>query len=94
MRLTATETKYLKKLKDKKYRKTEQLFLVEGVKLCEELIKSNFKISRTLATDEKYNNYPNFVLVNHEILDTIATTKTPQDIILKVLKKVHVVVLK
>ena len=81
MRLTATETKYLKKLKDKKYRKTEQLFLVEGVKLCEELIKSNFKISRTLATDEKYNNYPNFVLVNHEILDTIATTKTPQDII-------------
>lgn len=81
MRLTANETKYLKKLKDKKYRKSEQLFLVEGKKLCQELKKSDYEIVRTLATNSEFEDYPNFLLVDAEVLDSIATTKTPQEIV-------------
>lgn len=81
MRLTANETKYLKKLKDKKYRKSEQLFLVEGRKLCQELKKSNYEIVKTLATNSEFENYPNFLLVDVEVLNSIATTKTPQEIV-------------
>lgn len=81
MEITNAELKNLKKLKDKKYRRIQNLFLVEGVKLCEELLKSNFKIVHTLSSNEKYKSYPNFVLVSAEVLKSIATTETPQDII-------------
>ena len=81
MVITNAELKNLKKLKDKKYRRLQNLFLVEGIKLCEEVIKSNFKIVHTLSSNEKYKDYPNFVLVGDEALKSIATTETPQDII-------------
>lgn len=81
MTLTNAEIKNIKKLKDKKYRKTENLFLVEGVKLCEEVKNSKYIIEKTLSSNEKFKDYPNFVLVDYEILKTVATTETPQEIV-------------
>lgn len=81
MRLTANETKYLKKLKDKKYRKAEQLFLVEGTKLCEELKKSDYEIVKTISSTLEFKDYPNFVLADEEVVSSLATTKTPQKIV-------------
>ena len=81
MDITNLELKNIRKLKDKKYRKELGLFLVEGIKACEELIKSNYEIVYTLSCNNNYKNYPNFVFTEYEVLKKIATTETPQDII-------------
>ncbi len=81
MELTSGEIKKIKKLKDKKYRKSENLFLAEGKKSCEELLKSNYQIEYTLASTDEYQDYPNFCLIPYEILKQIATTTTPQDVV-------------
>lgn len=82
MKLTNNEIKQLKKLKDKKYRKSEGLFLVEGSKLCEEVLNSGFEIKYSITSNEfKYNDFPNLVKVDYNIIETISTTQTPQDIV-------------
>ena len=81
MELTNAEIKLIKKLKDKKYRKSENLFLVEGKKAVDELLKSNFEIKYTISSSPNNYNYPNFCQVDYAILKSIATTETPQDIV-------------
>lgn len=82
MRLTNNEIKIIKKLKDKKYRKSEGLFLVEGSKICEEVLNSNYEIKYTITSNEfKYNDYPNVAIVDYDVIKSISTTDTPQDII-------------
>lgn len=82
MKLTNAEIKFIKKLKDKKYRKLEGLFLVEGGKLCEEVLDSSYKINRTITSNEfKYNDFPNVCIVDYDVIKTISTMDTPQDII-------------
>jgi len=81
MGITNLELKNIRKLKDKKYRKELGLFLVEGIKACSELINSNYEIKYTLSSDENFKHYPNFVLIDYDVLKTIATTETPQNLI-------------
>ena len=81
MDITNLELKNIRKLKDKKYRKELGLFLVEGAKACEELVNSNYQIKYTLSCDEKYKHYPNFVLIDYDVLKSIATTDSPQNVI-------------
>ena len=82
MKLTNNEIKLIKKLKDKKYRKSEGLFLVEGIKLCEEVLHSNYTIKYTITSNEfKYNDFPNVCIVDYEVIKSISTTDTPQDIV-------------
>ncbi len=81
-KLTNIEIKYLKKLNNKKYRKSEGLFLVEGTKLCEEVLNSNYEIKFTITSNEfKYNDFPNVTVVDYDSLKSICTTVTPQDIV-------------
>ncbi len=82
MKLTNNEIKAIKKLKDKKYRKSEGLFLVEGSKLCEEVLNSSYEIKYTLTSNEfRYNDFPNVCIVDYDIIKSISTTDTPQDIV-------------
>lgn len=71
----------IKNLKDKSYRKQHNLFLVEGEKFCRDLRNSDTEILKTIASDDKFSDFPNFELVSKKSIDSIATTKTPQDII-------------
>ena len=48
--LSKNELKNLIKYKQDKYRKQDDLFVVEGVKLAEELLKSDFEILAVYAT--------------------------------------------
>lgn len=81
-KLTNVEIKYLKKLNNKKYRKSEGLFLVEGCKLCEEVLNSSYQIKFTITSNEfKYNDFPNVHVVDYDSLKSICTTVTPQDIV-------------
>lgn len=44
--------KYLKKLKDKKYREKENCYIVEGIKLIKEAIQENAKIKLVVVCDD------------------------------------------
>lgn len=82
MKLTNLDIKLIKKLKNKKYRRSEGLFLVEGNKLCEEALNSRYIIKYTLTSNEfKYNDFPNVCIVDSKILESISTVETAQDII-------------
>ena len=68
----------IKNLKDKKYRQTNSLFLVEGEKFCYDLLNSNVEIVYTITTDKNLLNFPNIQLVNERQLIQLSSTKTPQ----------------
>lgn len=77
----------IKNLRDKKYRKNNKLFMVEGDKFCYDLLNSNIEIVYTLTSNKNLNSFPNVCLVSPEQLSSIATTKTNQDIICVCKKK-------
>ena len=89
--LTKRELKYYSSLNKVKYRKIEQKFIVEGIKLVDEAIKSNFDCEVIIASDsfakthtQKLNKYKHSTIVQ-TISDiefsTIADTQTPQGIL-------------
>lgn len=46
------QIKYLKKLKDKKYRDQENAYIIEGIKLIKEAIQENIKIKLIIVCDD------------------------------------------
>lgn len=85
--------KYVKKLKDKKYRVKESAFIVEGFRFVDEALKSGFKIpylfvSQSAANNDSYLNLLNIIndetkayMVTDAILKEISDTETPQGIV-------------
>ena len=71
----------IKNLKDKKYKKDNKLFIVEGNKFCYELLDSNIEIVTTLTTEKNLTKFPNVEVVSDKMLSSLATTKTNQSII-------------
>lgn len=76
--------KRLNSLSQKKYRNKERLFLVEGDKVVQELIKSNTEIETVYLTDTLYYSIEktlpeNFVIISREELKKISQQKTPQN---------------
>ncbi len=71
----------IKNLKDKKYRKTNSLFMVEGEKFCADILHSGVEIVYTITTNKNLVGYPNICLVSDKQLSSLATTKTNQNII-------------
>lgn len=74
-----------KKLKTKKGREKEQLFLIEGEHLIEEALKSNAFVT-TLIVHEKRDDIPDahdiqVVQVSNEVFREISETETPQGLI-------------
>lgn len=81
---TSNETiKYFISLNDKKTRMNEKRFIVEGYHLVDEASKTNL-LEAIISTDEKelkkINNVKRY-LVNDAIINKIATTKNPQNIL-------------
>lgn len=85
--------KYVKKLKDKKYRVKESAFIVEGFRFVDEALKSGFKIpylfvSQGAANNDSYLNLLNIItdetkayMVTDAIIKEISDTETPQGIV-------------
>lgn len=81
---TSNETiKYFISLNDKKTRMNEKRFIVEGYHLVNEASKTNL-LEAVISSDEKelkkINNVKRY-LVNDAIINKIATTKNPQNIL-------------
>ena len=71
----------IKNLKDKKYKKENKLFIVEGNKFCHDLLNSDIEIVTTLTTEKNLKDFPNVEIISEKMLSNLATTKTSQSII-------------
>lgn len=78
MNLTNLE---IKQLKDKKYRKENDLFMVEGDKFCKDLLNSDIEIVYTISTSKDLKGFPNLCVVSDKQMQSLATTKTCQETI-------------
>lgn len=59
--LSRNEFKYIQSLFDKKNRQEEGLFIAEGPKLIEEILKSNYAIKQIYATDNWVAENPDYI---------------------------------
>jgi len=66
------------KLKQKKYRKQSNKFLVEGYNIVEEALKANCLLE--VMTTETYD-FDNVTIVSEDVIRKLSTTETPQPII-------------
>ena len=82
--LSKSQISFIKSLHQKKYRKENGLFLVEGIKSIKEFIQSNYKIETIFYNTEQYHLLPklpaniNLFEVNNAELSKISTLQTPQ----------------
>ena len=60
--LSASQKKFVNSLKQKKFRKLHHCFVVEGVKMVEELLRSDFEIETIFGVSEWAVNYPNLTV--------------------------------
>ncbi|MEX2668080.1 TrmH family RNA methyltransferase [Candidatus Uabimicrobium amorphum] len=92
----------MKQLHQKKYRRLSQEFLVEGIRICEELIASNYKVQQVYFNEELLKNsrgkklLDNFqqknvlaTAISREKLAKLSTTTTPSPIIARAKQKRH-----
>lgn len=79
--------KEMASLKDKKGRKTLGLFLVEGVKMCREVLRSGLQVERFFVA-ESYEGEPfpeeKTVIVSDALLPVLSDEKTPQKVVCRV----------
>ena len=81
----------IKNLKDKKYRRDNGLFIVEGDKFCLDLKKYNIEILYTITTDKNLKNMPNIEVVSEKMFNSLSSTVTSQNIICVCKIKKHLI---
>lgn len=91
--------KNIKKLKDKKYRDEENKFIVEGIKMVQEAIKENAKISKIVICEDCINDGSikqellyeiakhDCIYVSQKVFQTITDVTNPQGILAVVEKE-------
>lgn len=84
--ISQNDIKLFASLKLKKFRQQHQLFLVEGSKMIEELLKSDFSIVNILGSESAFSktgllNHKCAEIVNEKALERISNMKSPSDII-------------
>ncbi len=84
MPLSKNKIKLINSLKHKKFRKKENLFICEGIKIFDTLITSReFNIREIYATENFAKKYPRqkITIISHNELKKISTLTTPQEVI-------------
>ncbi|MFK8038011.1 MAG: TrmH family RNA methyltransferase [Crocinitomicaceae bacterium] len=94
MTLTKNEIKFVKSLQIKKYRDSQQLFVVEGEKLVNDLLsQSNYKIDTLFHTNEFKPNDAiqtyNSIIVNDKDLERMSSLKTPNKVLATVKMQIN-----
>ena len=76
--LTKSQIKLITSLKQKKFRNQHQLFVVEGVKVVEEFLNSDYELEAIFAVEDCYSQYnQKFTLVDSKELAKISGFSTP-----------------
>ena len=96
LEITAKDNKTVKNIKKlithSKYRKEQGLFVVEGIRLCTDAVRSNAEIESFLFTDEALKKHPDVVKMlescakntyklSPNVFSVLTDTKTPQGVI-------------
>lgn len=87
--ITSNQKKFVKSLAQKKYRTEYNCFVVEGVKLVEELLQSDFEVMEIYATLNWIENNPsvNSEQVSLKDLSIISSFKTANEVLAVVKQK-------
>lgn len=87
-----SKVKHLRSLHDPKYRKSEQAFLIEGVKMVEEALRGDAGVSLVVAAPSLVRHHGKALLklaedrsrevlwVSEKLLDSLSESKTPQPV--------------
>lgn len=87
MSISKNQIKLITSLQQKKYRQKHQLFVVEGVKVVEELLNSSFEVFQLFYTDaftidtSWALNHNTMKLISEKELQKISTLKTPNKVL-------------
>lgn len=85
MSLSKNEIKFVKSLHQKKFREQEGLFIVEGIKLVQELLNSqNFSIQKIYTSDLSTLDFPSSIEtieIGEAVLGRISALKTPNKVL-------------
>lgn len=77
--LSKNQTKLISSLQQKKHRFANQLFFAEGVKVIQELVKSNFELEHLYTTNEDFNDIASHKrsVISENELNKISALSTP-----------------
>ncbi|MBL4593293.1 MAG: RNA methyltransferase [Flavobacteriales bacterium] len=81
--LSISQKKYVNSLKQKKFRTQCNCFVVEGIKMIEELLQSDYEIESIFATSSwiENNNSVDCIEISEKELNSISSLKTPNEVI-------------
>ena len=80
--LTKNQIKLIHSLKQKKTRILHQMFVVEGVKVVQEVLNSNYELVEVFSTDTSYSKFTtNFTEVSSKELSKISSFSSPNKVI-------------
>ena len=80
--LTKSQIKLITSLKQKKFRTQHQLFVVEGIKVVEEFLNSEYELEAIFALDDRFSHYnQKFTLVDSKELAKISGFSTPNKVL-------------
>ena len=65
--MTHNEIKYLKSLSFKKYRNQHKKFFIEGKRIVDELIQSNYKIDKIIVTQDFIDKHSEHILFSSNL---------------------------
>ena len=87
--LSANQKKFVNSLKQKKFRNQHHCFVVEGVKMVEELLLSDFKIDTIYALSDWATQHPKLKVevISEKELKSISSLVTPNKVIAIVQQK-------
>ena len=77
-----SQVKFIKSLQQKKYRNQHQMFVVEGVKMVKELLKTSYTTHVVYSTDEVFiAEFPEAIQISEADLKKISSLKTPNKVL-------------
>jgi TrmH family RNA methyltransferase len=80
--LTKSQIKLINSLKQKKFRIQHQLFVVEGVKVVQEFLNSDYELVEIFAVDDHFSQYKQkLTRVNAKELSKISGFNTPNKVV-------------
>ena len=80
--LTKSQIKLITSLKQKKFRTQHQLFVVEGIKVVEEFLNSDYELDAIFAVDDRFSQYNHkFTKVDSKELAKISGFSTPNKVL-------------
>ena len=87
--LSISQKKFVNSLKQKKFRTEHNSFIIEGVKMLEELLHSDYEVETIYATSSWINNNSGVDCIEISVkeLNSISSLKTPNEVLAVVQQK-------